>query len=111
MLLSTTHEACSGRKADSRKISQPTQRLESSEQRLESSEEKIRMMSSRFKSIQAFIGAILQYLPPPAAAGAQNILQQPINQDNGDQEKVAEPNTEQQNQDQRRMRDDDYMDY
>ncbi|CAJ1965356.1 unnamed protein product [Sphenostylis stenocarpa] len=45
-------------------------------------------MNSQFESIQAFIGTVLQYLPPPAAAAAQNILQQPINQDNKDQEKV-----------------------
>ncbi|CAJ1978324.1 unnamed protein product, partial [Sphenostylis stenocarpa] len=104
-------EVCSSQKADSHNISQLTQRLESSEQRLESSEEKIRMMSSQFESIQAFIGVVLQYLPPPAVAAAQNILQQLINQDNGDQEKVAEPNTEQQNQDQQKDADDDYMDY
>ncbi|CAJ1932594.1 unnamed protein product [Sphenostylis stenocarpa] len=51
-------EACSSQKADSQKISQLTQRLESSEQRLESSEEKICMMSSQFESIQAFIGTV-----------------------------------------------------
>ncbi|XP_027922650.1 uncharacterized protein LOC114180539 [Vigna unguiculata] len=56
--------------------------------RLATSEERIRQMSSQFQTqfdtIQNFIGAIIQYLPPPAAAVAQTIFQQP-NTEQGNQ--------------------------
>ncbi|QCD93571.1 hypothetical protein DEO72_LG5g1646 [Vigna unguiculata] len=56
--------------------------------RLATSEERIRLMSSQFQTqfdmIQNFIGAIIQYLPPPAAAIAQTIFQQP-NTEQGNQ--------------------------
>ena len=45
-------------------------------QRLSTSKDQIHDMSSQFKSIQKFIGAVLQYLPPPAATTAQNIFHQ-----------------------------------
>jgi len=47
--------------------------LATSNDRLSTSEEQICQMNSQFK---AFIGSILQYIPPLVAIAAQNIWQQ-----------------------------------
>ncbi|BAT90159.1 hypothetical protein VIGAN_06134600 [Vigna angularis var. angularis] len=81
---------------------QSESRLANSESRLTSSEEQIRHITSQF---QTFIGAIIQYLPPLAAATAQSILQ------TANQQNQPQHNREDQQEDQLQHPENPYKDY
>ncbi|XP_027931994.1 uncharacterized protein LOC114187816 [Vigna unguiculata] len=85
--------------------------------RLATSEERIHQMSSQFQTqfdtIQNFIGAIIQYLPPSAAAIAQTIFQQPniVQGNQAEQENQVQHQQVEQDQEEAHISPRPYRDY